>query len=145
MSTSATTTSRRRRPTPRGCSNCSSRRRRAADDRRSAMLGAALRVAPASLQGLHLILHGLVEGADVVGLPHHVRRDTGAFDGRPVLGSLAAWTTCIGIEAVAEVSERVAAVMGQEAVHTMPPLAVGRVEGVEVDVAAVAVERVPRA
>ena len=52
-------------------------------------LGAALRVAPASLQGSHLILDGLVEGADVVPLPHHVRRHSGAFDGRPVLRSFA--------------------------------------------------------
>ena len=44
-------------------------------------------------------------------------------------------------EAVTEVTERAAVVMGEEAVLAVPALAVPRVEGVDVDVAAVAVER----
>src|SRR5690242_2961990 len=48
----------------------------------------------------------------------------------------------VPVEPVTEVAQRVAAVVREEAVLPMPPLAVGGVEGVDVDIAAVAVERV---
>src|SRR5262245_6611401 len=50
--------------------------------------------------------------------------------------------TCVGIERVTEVAEGVAAMMSEEAVRAMPALPVGRVEGVDVDVPSVPVERV---
>src|SRR3954469_22289690 len=117
----------------------------AATNRSARALEAGTRVAPAPLQRSHLVLDVLVERADVVVRPHHVRRDARALDGGAVPGSVAARMAGVRVEAVTEVAERVAAVMGEEAVRAVPALPEGRVEGVDVDVPAVAVERVPPA
>src|SRR5215831_14774971 len=46
----------------------------------------------------------------------------------------------ITVEAVTEVAESVAAMVGEETVGAMPPFPVGGVEGIDVDVSAIAVE-----
>lgn len=105
-------------------------------------LDATFGVAPAALQSSHLVLNSRVEGADVVGLPHHVGRDAGAFSRCPILCPVAAGMAGMRVEAITKVTQRVAAVMREEAIFPVPAFSVIRVEGVEVDVAAVAVEGV---
>src|SRR5262249_12297893 len=102
---------------------------------------AALRVAPAPLQVLLLPLDAGVEAADVVSCPHHVRRPARARCRGPVPRSLAGRMPGVREEAVTEVAECVAAMMGEEAVLAMPAVPVGGVERVEVDVPPVTVER----
>src|SRR5256885_10275194 len=82
----------------------------------------------------------LVVGAGRRPLPHDVWRDAGAEDGRAVLRAVACGMRGVRVEAVTEdTGVRVC----QEAVLTDPAAAVLRVERVDVEVAAEAVERRP--
>src|SRR5688572_6826077 len=71
-------------------------------------------------------------------LPHHVRRDTRADDGRAVLPAGPDGMRTVGVEPVTEAACRL---VGQEAVLALPAGAVGAPERVDEDVAPVRVER----
>src|SRR4029077_14682011 len=102
----------------------------------------ALRVSPASLQRLHLLLDRGVERTDVVRSPHDVRRHAGAYDRCPVLAPIAVRMPCVRVERETEVTQHAAPMVGEEAVRTMPTFPVGGVVRVDVDVPAIVVERV---
>src|SRR5438093_4918286 len=93
-------------------------------------------------EGLHVLVRPQV-GSSVVGcgwcrlLPGDVGCDAGPDDGGAVARSGPGGTRAMAVEAVAEA----AAFVGEEVVLALPALAVGRVEGVEVEVAAERVER----
>src|SRR5215211_8905049 len=86
---------------------------------------------------VHLEVERLVVRTQGVGLPVDVRQHPGPDDRRAVLRAVALGPGAVAVEAVAELA---GALVHEEAVLPQPTLAVGGVEGVEVEVAAEGVQ-----